>query len=123
MSTFPSGLENVNCAESRQGLGLGVGLGDNESEVCFLPKWPLPSSSLPAEEKGQQAVAHVGTVLWALCSLGPRLVSGAGGGWPAFVPSGRVGHTGSYVCEVLTRQGMATGSPWKGTEMLWSGRQ
>lgn len=90
-----------------------MGLGDSESEVCFLPKPPLPSSSLPAEEKGHQPVGHLGTVLWTLCSLGPRLVSGAGGGWPAFVPSGRVGRRGSYVYEVLTRQGMAMGSPWK----------
>lgn len=102
MSTFCSGLENFNCAESRWGLGLGTGLGDNESEVCFLPKQPLPSSSLPAEEKGQQAVGHLGTALWALRSLGPCLVLGARGGWPAFVPSGRVGRTGSYECEVIT---------------------
>ena len=44
MPAFHSGLETFNCAESRQG--------DNESEVCFLPKLPLPPSSLPAEEKG-----------------------------------------------------------------------
>ena len=113
MSTFRSGLENFNCAESKRGLGLGAGLGDNESEVCFLPKRPLPSSSLPAEEKGQQAVGHLGTVLWALRSLGPCLVSGARGGWPAFVPSGSVWCTGSYVCEVIMLQGFVMRSLWK----------
>lgn len=46
MPAFHSGLETFNCAESRRGLG------DNESDVCFLPKLPLPPSSLPAEEKG-----------------------------------------------------------------------
>lgn len=101
MSTFRPGLENFNCAESRRRLELGAGLGGNESEVYFLPERPLPSSSLPAEEKGQQSVGHLGTVLWVLRSLGPCLVSGARGGWPASVPSGRVGRTGSYVCEVI----------------------